>query len=508
MPKFKYKTSFTSELFAADQNNLESFISQASLEPLSSLIPGNIDLEKNVDLLAVAFNAAVVNKFNRNGDGIDSKTALAIKDYFVHKPTNIEHNKNKVVGHIINSSLSDFKTNEILEDLESIEGSYEPFNIALSSVIYRMVNPAFADLVEQSVDEDSEYNNVVSASWELGFTDYEIVVGGDDLRSAEVIKPNHRDEFSSYLKANGGEGKLDDGTPVNRLVVGDVYPLGVGFTSNPAADVEGIYVGVSAKKESSLKKNISQNEKKDVIENEQPNKIMEQLIEKLTNVLESSNSTKKFSEEVLANISQVVHDAIIEKNTEWQSERETVNSEKTQMEEAAKEQQEKIESFETKLASTMEELETVKSEVASRDAADLFNSRMEKIETEYDLDTEDRKFLAQEVKSLASAEETFSEYQEKLSVIWKHKSLSFKEEQEKLFNEKVEAEIQKRLAADEPAEAEEATEEEVVDEAVANAEEEEESVPNNNEDASKEPQTLIQKFQNAFKEEDLVDVQL
>jgi hypothetical protein len=33
---------------------------------------------------------------------------------------------------------------------------------------------------------------------------------------------------------------LQDGRKVNRLIVGDIYPLGIGFTSNPAADVKGL----------------------------------------------------------------------------------------------------------------------------------------------------------------------------------------------------------------------------------------------------------------------------
>ena len=62
---------------------------------LKELMPESIDLDKNIDLLGVAFNGAVVNRFNRNGDGIDTKTALAIKDYFINKPTNMEHNRQR-----------------------------------------------------------------------------------------------------------------------------------------------------------------------------------------------------------------------------------------------------------------------------------------------------------------------------------------------------------------------------------------------------------------------------
>ena len=55
---------------------------------------------------------------------------------------------------------------------------------------------------------------------------------------------------------------------------------------------------------------------------------------------------------------------------------------------------EKINTFEEQLSTTQTELETVKSELAARDAADVFNSRMEEIEPDYDLAAEDKKFLA------------------------------------------------------------------------------------------------------------------
>jgi len=87
---FKYTAKFSDILLAsADINSPELNISEASLDSLKSLIPEDVDLDKNIDLMAIAFNAAVVNKFNRNGDGISSESAVKILDQFKHKPTNI-----------------------------------------------------------------------------------------------------------------------------------------------------------------------------------------------------------------------------------------------------------------------------------------------------------------------------------------------------------------------------------------------------------------------------------
>ena len=116
---YKYTTTFLQPIIASadiDQDNLQ--ISQASLDSLKTLMPESIDLDKNIDLVGVAFNAAVVNKFNRNHDGIGTDTALAVKDYFVHKPTNIEHKKQRIVGHIVSAAFSSYGDNELVTDEE------------------------------------------------------------------------------------------------------------------------------------------------------------------------------------------------------------------------------------------------------------------------------------------------------------------------------------------------------------------------------------------------------
>ena len=71
-----------------------------------------------------------------------------------------EHNKEKVVGHIISSSFSDIKTNELL-GAEQLRGTTAPFNIALGALVYKVVNPAFARMLEQT-DEGDQFHNMIS----------------------------------------------------------------------------------------------------------------------------------------------------------------------------------------------------------------------------------------------------------------------------------------------------------------------------------------------------------
>ena len=75
--EYKYTTTFQAPLISCEINEA-SLISKASLENLAPLVPDNINYDENVDLMGVAFNAAVINQFNKNGDGMDTSTAIKI----------------------------------------------------------------------------------------------------------------------------------------------------------------------------------------------------------------------------------------------------------------------------------------------------------------------------------------------------------------------------------------------------------------------------------------------
>jgi len=171
--KYKYTATFENIIFASDKI-ANSNISEESLDALEPLIPKGINFDRNIDLIGVAFNAAVVNKFNKNGDGIDSEAAVKIKDYFVHKPTNIEHNRDKIVGHIVSAGFSKYEDDSSLMSSEEALLSEGAYNIALGAVVYKTASKEFSDLVMNSTDKDSDFYHAVSASWEVGFNDYVI----------------------------------------------------------------------------------------------------------------------------------------------------------------------------------------------------------------------------------------------------------------------------------------------------------------------------------------------
>lgn len=502
--KFKYTTNFSNVILASgdvDSPNLN--ISKASLDSLKDIIPADVDLEKNMDLLAIAYNAAVVNSFNKNGDGIDSKAAVKILDQFKHKPTNIEHQKQKIVGHIVSASFSSFMDNELLSP-EEVENLNEPFNIALASLVYRTVNPQFADLVEQSVDPESEYYHQVSASWEIGFNDFVLAVGSNDLRDAEIIDDeNMIEELKGNLKALGGEGRMKDGAPIHRLIVGEIFPLGIGFTSNPAANVKGLTVSSKTEKTPTTEKkekNISQNINSDV--NNKKSIIMDnnEILNNLVSALEEKVSNKKFSEEAVATVSKIINDAILERNESFVQEKEQLETEKAELAKAAEENAEAVKKLQAELSAATDRVTELEQQHKQQEAVARFDARMSVIEDAYELDEDSRKVVAHEIKDLDESEEAFAAFQEKLQVVLKHQNKEFIAKQEEEFNAKLAEAVEKRLAELKNSDS---SEEEVVEEAMDKVETEEEVVANNNAESSEQELSLKQKFEKAFSEDNL-----
>lgn len=530
---YKYTTKFSEEILATSKiESGEWLMSKASLQKLAPLIPKDIDFEKNIDLIGVAFNAAVVNRFNKNDDGIDTDTALAIKDYFVNKPTNIEHQKQKVVGHIVSSAFSEYGSNEIIND-EKAKNIKGPFNIACAAVVYRTVNRQFADLVE---DEGEGWGQKISASWEIGFNQYNIAVGSKNLEEAEIVSdPQKVEELAGYLKANEGPGELEDGRKVYRLVTGDIYPLGIGFTTNPAADVEGLIVRQNKNEtpeeeavtlaldicpdciqvKDNFIKNLKSEENKISHSHEQVvnynhtnhlTHIMENdIIQKLERVLSEHDYAKEFSKEAVANIGSVVQDAIREKSEEYVAEKEKAAKAERVLAESQENFEKSVAEVEQKLSAAEEKIAALEAESAERDAKEAFSARMGLIDELYQLEDEDRKILASELGSIDSNEEAFAQYQEKLAVIWKHKNKEYIEQQEAEFSQRLKEEVEKKIAEIGVASSNAAAESDItVETAMENMEEENSPIPTNSEASTEEPETIEDKFRKAFSKENFI----
>jgi len=448
-------------------------VSKASLEELRKLSP-NVDFEENPDLLGVSFNLAVPNMINNNGDGISGATAVKIAKNFMHKYLNIEHNKDRVIGHITNYSFNRFDDNSFMTEEQAAQ-TLDPFFLSVAGVIYKTIDKRFTSLMLKNSDPKDSFHNSISASWEIGLNKYFIAVGSKSLKEADIITdPKQVQELMPYLKAKGGSGKMKDGTPIYRLIVGDIYPLGGGFTTNPAAQVNGI-IAFDAPVPVSLKEDDENTEIPEVNEDYEENqdvhaKCLEQVnafvankksnsilqiknvktinhmdLEKLIAELKSALLEKKFGEEAVASMTAHFAEAIKQKDAEY---RDSIAAEKTAKEQAAKLYEQTVASVEQmkgELSKTQEELAKLKEEKTQEEAVARLNSRVGELDSAYEFSDDDRKVVISEVQAVEATEEAFASYKEKFAVVWKHKNKEFikaqKEDLEKKIAEQVEARL-------------------------------------------------------------------
>jgi hypothetical protein len=471
MKTSKYTSIFSSTVRPVVSEEKDKFLSLASMVDLEKFVP-NIDTEKEVDLLPVAFNAFVANRVNKNGDVIDTSTAMEIKDSFVNKPINIEHNRDKIIGTILTTGYSEFGTDKPLTE-EEVKDSKGPFNVTLGGILWRVVNPELADYIEDSADPTSENYMNVSASWELGFADYQILaVEGDEknTENAEVINDeSSMAEMKDHLRAFGGKGKLDDGRSVYRQVINDVLPLGIGLTETPAADVAGLASKITFVKKEDLpieqeaveEKTISQVVKNDVNQNYKGRNM-------------KLNSIKDITDESLKELSASVVSDFIEEQLKEASEK--FNEDKTETEtalKAAKDDYDKLSAEHSDVREQLEKLSNsiaeLEKEKAERIALDKFNERMASLDEAYELLDEDRQVIATQIKNLD--EESFEKYLNDMKVLLSSRVKTDDPDEEEEKEETVEQEQAEAKASVEP------SVEEVVEEALDKAEEIKEEIP-------------------------------
>ena len=237
--KYKYITTFSSKLRPLVSEEKDKYLSIASLQDIGEFIP-EIDTQANIDLLPVAFNAFVANRANANGDILGTAEALAIHKNFANKPINIEHDRGKIIGVLLSSGFSEFGTDKPITE-EQLKGSNKPFNVVLGGVIWRIADQSLAATIEDSSDPSSMRFGSISASWELGFAEFEVVKAGGTSKNIEDGTIINSSEFIASLGEDYGYGEPNgEGDILFRKPIGDIVPLGIGLTATPAADVIGI----------------------------------------------------------------------------------------------------------------------------------------------------------------------------------------------------------------------------------------------------------------------------
>jgi len=485
--KFDFSTTFSSSIRPLVSEEKDKYLSLASLIDVGNFIP-EVNAESNMDLLPIAFNACVVNRVNKNGDVIDSSIATEVYKNFINKPINIEHNRANVVGVILSAGFSEFGTDVPLTE-EQVKDKKEPYNITLGGVVWKIVNKDLANTIEESNDPTSNNYMKVSASWELGYNDFEVAVleGSEkNIENATIISDKEEiEKIKGKLTGFGGSGRLNENQLIYRKIKGRVLPLGVGLTANPAADV----VGVSVKKPES--EEIVEQKAEEISQTLESNVIIERKNMKISEVSQITDELLK--EATASSIRDFIGEQLKDASEKFAAEQKA-------KEDAIKNAEEKFaslssdsENLKKELEALKQSLETLQQEKASKEKQELFSSRMAGLDEEFDLDTEDREVIANDIRDLD--EDSFAAYKKKMGVLMKEKNKSYKaskmpKEEKK---ETMATEIQETVASTENAT--------VVDDAISNGTQQNDVITAGVVNPSK---TLKQKYQSAFNDEGFV----
>jgi hypothetical protein len=375
----------------------------------------------------------------------------------------------------------------------------QPFNITLGGVIWKVVNKDLAEQIEESNDPTSDNYMSISASWELGFNDYNIIILEDNEKNIEdgevISNENQIEKYKANLRGFGGSGKLDNNRQVYRQVLGKVVPLGVGLTLNPAADVQGvatptedqIKINLNDNKSSeedvtaSSENNISQEERLDVKKERIYMKItkIEDITDSLLSQVTATSVTDFIAEEI-----KKANDQFLAEKSEKENELKAANEKialVTAEHEVVKKQVEELN----------QKLSSIEAEQLAKAQQEVFNLRMAAFDEEFELSDEDRQVIATDIKDLN--EESFSAYKNKMAVLMKEKNKAAKKAKMQK-EEEMKASIASEVKNTEEV-AQISTTQEVVEQAVDNGSKASIEIPNS---APAAQPTVKEKYASAF----------
>lgn len=428
----------------------------ASLSHLASQLPSGIDFEKNADLMPVAFDAFVVNRRNKNCQVIGTKKALEIADNFKNKFINLEHDRDRIVGAITNVGFSSFGDEQKELTRADVEDSDEPFNIVLGGVLWRIVDERVMNIIEDASNELSKNYKKVGSSWELLSSDFQVAVFDPEDKDLSQASIDTSGKYLDDLVTNGGNGNTEDGKIVCELIAGETLSLGMGLTTNPAAEVEGVLTAHNIPSQTYEASNslystnsyiapsegagrriydasqLIPKEKKENDINIDKNSVKE-VKDKIIMIKSIDELTDENLQEVKASAIKDIHNTYVESlkeesqkyAEELATEKKTVATQTEALEAAVNEAREVKEQYE-EVKKTLEALQAAE---ADRIAKENFNSRMEILNNEFEITDAAAKVIASKVREVET-DEQFEALKEEFSALLsaKTKEVESKEE--------------------------------------------------------------------------------
>lgn len=213
--------SYASLAIPLSENNNDSTIKN-SLKAVASV--------DDQDLYYVQ-SILVSSSWNKNDDIFDRAEIWNARHTPEHKPTNLEHNEDLIIGHIV-SNWPITEDGIIIDENTMLENLPEKYHILTGSVVYRSFSkPELRDRAEQLIQEIEQGTKYVSMECLFKGFDYGLLDTTND--SYHILARNNDTSYlTKYLRAYGGAGQHQN-YKIGR-VLRNITFTGKGFVDKPA----------------------------------------------------------------------------------------------------------------------------------------------------------------------------------------------------------------------------------------------------------------------------------
>lgn len=212
--------TIASEVVPVDSNSTSTF--NKNLKSLASY---------NDDDLYYVQSILVTSSWNKNDDIFTKEEIWAAKDTPEDKPTNLEHDENTIIGHIVsNWSITD--DGILIDNNTPVENLPDKFHIVTGSVIYKAyTNPELKNRTNKLIAEIENGTKYVSMECMFKGFDYGLI---DEATGSYKILARSDDTafLTKHLRAYGGSGKYEN-HKIGR-VLRNITFSGKGYVDKPA----------------------------------------------------------------------------------------------------------------------------------------------------------------------------------------------------------------------------------------------------------------------------------
>lgn len=173
----------------------------------------------------------VTTSWNKNDDIFDKDEVWLARATPIHKPTNLEHDENSIVGHITaNWPITD--DGILIDENTPVENLPQKFHILTASVIYNgFTDPVLKQRANDLINEIE--NGTKYVSMECFFNGFDYGIENKTTGEYKVLARNEETSFlTKHLRSYGGMGEHED-YKIGR-VLRNITFSGKGFVDRPA----------------------------------------------------------------------------------------------------------------------------------------------------------------------------------------------------------------------------------------------------------------------------------